>query len=77
MKARTSSPQESLMVTREEIAECVELFRWELYNRGEPCGATAIRRRLDEELVRPLPSTSTIGRILRRRGLVEATSAQS
>ena len=60
---------EHLRRSPEEIEEIVEIFRLELYNRGQPCGAKAIRQRLDEEVVVPLPSASTIGRILSRRCL--------
>ena len=77
MTATTTDQRTSPLRTREETAECVEIFRWELYNRCQPCGASAIRQRLDGELVRPLPSVSTIGRILRRRGLVHAGTGQS
>jgi hypothetical protein len=58
-----------LLRSREEIEEIVESIRLELYNQEKPCGANAIRERLDEEAVLPLPSASTIWRILRRRGL--------
>lgn len=73
--SEAASPQtmpehlKDLQCSREEIEAIVEIFRLILYNRGEPCGAKAIRQCLDEELVRPLPSVSTIGRILRRRCL--------
>ena len=77
MRTTPVNQQDSLLRTSEEIAECVEIFRWELYNRAEPCGAAAIRQRLDEEIVRPLPLVSTIGRILRRRGLVQEAPGRS
>jgi len=73
--SEAASPQtvpqhlKELQRSREEIEEIVEIFRLILYDRGEPCGARAIRECLDEELVRPLPSVNTIGRILRRRCL--------
>jgi putative transposase len=43
--------------------------RLHLYNRGLPCGAKGIRNLLDKHYVRPLPSISTIKRILSRNGL--------
>jgi len=52
-----------------EIEEIVKFVRLELYNRGEFCGAQAIRWRLEDEKVQPLPSLRTIGRILARHGL--------
>jgi hypothetical protein len=47
-----------------EIEEIVVMQRLHLYNRGLPCGAKAIRNLLDQQGVRPLPSVSTIQRIL-------------
>ncbi len=52
-----------------EIEQIVIMVRLNLYNRDVPCGAQAIRRQLDDEIVRPLPSLSTINRILHRNGL--------
>ncbi len=58
--------------SREEVEEIVVITRLELYNRGVPCGPTAIRTKMDAQCVRPLPSTSTITRALTRRGLTHA-----
>lgn len=56
--------------SREEIEECVEFARLELYNRGLACGPHEIRKRLDTLYhVKPLPSEKTIARILARRCL--------
>ena len=55
--------------TRDKIKEIVVMERLHLYNRGIPCGAKAIRNLLNEQGVRPLPSTSTIKRILSRNCL--------
>ena len=55
--------------TRDEIEQIVVMERLHLYNRGVPCGAKAIRNLLFEECVRPLPSISTIKRILSRNCL--------
>jgi hypothetical protein len=54
---------------RAEIEEIVVMQRLHLYNRGIPCGAKAIRKLLDQQGVRPLPSVSTIKRILSRNCL--------
>ena len=55
-----------------EIEEIVILVRLDLHNRDVPCGAQAIRRHLEQlhdAIVSPLPSLTTINRILRRNGL--------
>jgi len=55
--------------TRAEIEQIVIMERLHLYNRGIPCGAQPIRKRLQQEGICPLPSLSTIKRILTRHGL--------
>jgi len=50
--------------TLDEIEEIVIIERRHLYNKGVPCGAKAIRTLLFEQCVLPLPSISTIKRIL-------------
>ena len=58
------------MRTPEEIEEIVVMERLDLHNRAVPCGAEAIRRRLEDDgSIDPVPSTRTIGRILARRCL--------
>ena len=58
------------MCSKQEIEGIAEFTRLELYNRGLPCGPEAIRKRLDIfYLVQPLPSESTISRILVKRCL--------
>ena len=55
-----------------EIEQIVIMVRLNLYNRQLPCGAQAIRRylqHLEDTIVTPLPSLSTINRILSRNGL--------
>jgi len=55
-----------------EIEQIVVLVRLDLHNRDVPCGAQAIHRYLEQlhdAIVRPLPSLTTINRILRRNGL--------
>ena len=55
--------------TPEEIEQIVVMERLRLYNQGLPCGAQAIRRNLIKEGIEPVPSLSTIGRILSRNYL--------
>ena len=57
------------LFSRAEIEKIVVMERLHLYNRGIPCGAKAIRNLLDQESVRPLPSITTIKRILSRNAL--------
>jgi hypothetical protein len=57
------------LYTSEEIEQIVIMERLHLYNRGLPYGAQAIRRRLEREGVQPLPSISTINRILSKNCL--------
>jgi len=57
------------LFSRSQIEEIVVMQRLDLYNRGIPCGAKAIRILLDQQGVRPLPSVSTIKRILSRNCL--------
>jgi putative transposase len=64
---RTSTPD--FYRTREEIEQIVILQRLHLYNKGLPCGAKAIQNLLFEQCVLPLPSLSTIKRILSRNCL--------
>ena len=52
-----------------EIEEIVQLVRLEVYNRAQFCGAQAIRWRLADLAVHPLPPVRTIGRILVRHEL--------
>lgn len=55
--------------TLEQIEQIVVMERLHLYNRGLPCGAQAIYKILEWEGIRPLPSVSTIKRILSRNCL--------
>jgi len=57
------------LFTHEEIEEIVVMERLHLYNRGLCCGAQAISRVLEQKGIRPLPSVSTINRILSRNCL--------
>ena len=56
--------------TKKEIEEIVKIVRLELYNSGLFCGSKAIKEKLEEyDEISPLPSESTIGRILSHHGL--------
>lgn len=58
-----------MLYTRTEIEQIVVMQRLYLYNRGLPCGAKAIRLTLIQISLLPLPSESTIKRILSKNGL--------
>jgi transposase InsO family protein len=55
--------------TPAEIEKIVEMVRLSLYNKGDFCGNQVIQWELIDMEVQPLPSLSTIGRILHRREL--------
>jgi hypothetical protein len=55
--------------TAKEMEEIVIMIRLHLYNRGLPCGAKAIRQQLQDDGEAPIPSVSTINRILRQNSL--------
>lgn len=57
------------LYTRAEIEEIVIMERLHLYNWGFLCGAKAIQQRLQQKGIGPLPSISTINRILARNYL--------
>jgi hypothetical protein len=61
-----------ILYTRTEIEQIVVMERLHLYNRGEPCGAKALRHLLDLHAIHPLPSIRTIQRILSQNGLTHA-----
>ncbi len=54
---------------RGEIVEIVKMIRLDLYNQGLHCGTGAIRKQMEAENIEPIPSESTIGRILSLHGL--------
>lgn len=60
---------DQIAYTKQEIVEIVKMIRLELYNRGLHCGAKAIKNRMEQENINPLPSESSIKRILARHGL--------
>ena len=55
--------------TPAEIEKIVEMVRLNLYNKDLFCGNQAIQWEMTDMEVQPIPSLSTIGRILRRREL--------
>lgn len=55
--------------SRTEIEEIVIMFRIHLYNRGFLYGPHAIRNLMERKTIFPLPSISTIKRILSRNCL--------
>lgn len=56
--------------TKCEIEEIIKMVRLELYNQGIGCGSRAIKKRLEKFYqIEPLPSESTIGRVLSNHGL--------
>jgi transposase InsO family protein len=62
-------PLSSPSRTPTEIERIVEMVRLSLYNKGLFCGNQAIQWEMIDMEVQPIPSLSTIGRILRRREL--------
>jgi transposase InsO family protein len=66
---QSRQPLSSPSRTPVEIEAIVEMVRLSLYNKGLFCGNQAIQWELRDMAVHPVPSLSTIGRILRRREL--------
>jgi len=64
-------PLSNPLRTPAEIEGIVEMVRLSLYNKGHFCGKQAIQWEMTDMEVQPLPSLSTIGRILRRRDLTD------
>jgi putative transposase len=62
-------PLSSPFRTPAEIEKIVEIVRLSPYNKGAFCGNQAIQWEMIDMEVQPIPSLSTIGRILRRREL--------
>ena len=68
---RSRRPLTSPFRTHAEIEKIVEMVRLSLYNKGLFCGNQAIQWEMIDMEVQPLPSLSTIGRILCRRELTQ------
>ena len=62
-------PHSNPLRTSAEVKEIVKMVRLHLYNQGLFCGAQAIQWELEELDVQPIPSLSTINRILSRHSL--------
>jgi len=62
-------PRMSPFRTPAEIERIVEMVRLNLHNKGDFSGSQAIQWEMIDMEVQPVPSLSTIGRILRRREL--------
>jgi len=57
-------------LTRKELESVVVLERLDLYNQLLPCGASALKQRLQNLGVKNTPSESAIGRILKKQELM-------
>ena len=68
-EGQSQRPLTSPYRTPAEIEEIVEMVRLSLYNKGLFCGNQAIQWEMNYMEVKPIPSLSTIGRILRCREL--------
>lgn len=69
LEDRSRQPLSSPLRTPAEIVKIVELVRLDLYNNDLFCGKQAIQWKLIDLEVQPVPSLTTIGRILKRREL--------
>jgi len=69
MEDQSRQPLSSPLRTPAEIEKIVELVRLDLYNNDLFCGKQAIQWKLIDMEVQPVPSLTTIGRILKRREL--------
>jgi putative transposase len=86
-ESRSWQPFSNPQRTDAEIEEIIVMVRLSLYNKDLSCGNRAIQCELKEMEVQPVPSLSTISRILCRRDLThcrtgryeadEKTSSQS
>ena len=68
-KSRPCRPESFPLRTPREIEKIVVNIRLELYNEGVFCGAQAITWEMEEQRIEPIPSLSTINRIIKRNGL--------
>lgn len=65
-----SMPRNTCGDERDRVEQIILLVRIHLYNAGQACNAVAVRRYLIErEALRPVPSASKIGAVLREYGL--------
>lgn len=64
-----ASDQYDLLCQKDKWIDLVTLFRLSLYNKEVSHGAKAILEAMREENVKPLPSISTINKILKEQCL--------
>lgn len=62
---KDASEQFELLSQKDKWIEIVTHFRLSLYNKEVPCGSKAILKKMREENIHPLPSISTISKILK------------
>jgi transposase InsO family protein len=70
LEPRSRAPRSSPSATPEEVVREVVSLREQLLSQGHDCGAQTIAHHLARKELDPVPSVSTIWRILRREGLV-------
>ena len=75
-KSRSRQPFSNPQRTDAEIEEIVVMVRLSLYNKDLSCGNRAIQCELEEMEVQPVPSLSTISRILCRRDLTHCRTGR-
>jgi len=66
---KDASEQFEMLSQKDKWIEFVTNYRLSLYNRGVVFGAKAILESMREENIKPLPSISTINRILKEQCL--------
>ena len=66
---KSKRPLTSPYRTPEEVEKIVCLTRRHLYNQGTFCGAQAIRWQMEDDGIQPLPSESTVKRLLQKHDL--------
>ena len=67
----------SLARSPEDVEAIVVMAWWERHNRNHPCGAEALRARLQAFYhLKPLPSARTIARILARHELTRSRTGR-
>ena len=65
-----TAPEFDALTENEKMVLYITHFRYQLYNKLENCGAKAIQIKLIEDNLTPVPSISTINRILKRQYLI-------
>lgn len=75
-KSRSWQPFSNPQRTPVEIEKIIVMVRLSRYNKDLSCGNRAIQCELEEMEVHPIPSLSTISRILRRRDLTHCRTGR-